>query len=348
MQLFTIGLAMLNSDGSQQQVNGNPVPTYLQPDVVHVAQALTGWTYPTAAGKQPQPNNWENFLPPVMETRQVNHDTSAKTFLNGCSLPAGQTVLQDTNGVLDCVFNHPNTGPFVATRLIRSLVTSNPTPGYIQRVAMVFNDNGRGVRGDLQAVLTAILKDPEARQDTITLDGSGNPFYTLNNVAVNFAPGRLKDPMYFVVAFVRAMNGTIPSGTVIPWSFVAMGETVNQPPSVFGYWSPLYHLPLQPALFGPEFQIYTPTESVEEANMLQQIITMPNSDPSIDLSTFNAAVANTAALLDLADQKFFYGRMPMQLRTALGTAIDANTDNPSRVLTAVYLAALSGQYQTQF
>jgi hypothetical protein len=154
--------------------------------------------------------------------------------------------------------------------------------------------------------------------------------------------------MYFVVAFVRAMNGTIPSGTVIPWSFVAMGETVNQPPSVFGYWSPLYHLPLQPALFGPEFQIYTPTESVEEANMLQQIITMPNSDPSIDLSTFNAAVANTAALLDLADQKFFYGRMPMQLRTALGTAIDANTDNPSRVLTAVYLAALSGQYQTQF
>jgi hypothetical protein len=82
--------------------------------------------------------------------------------------------------------------------------------------------------------------------------------------------------------------------------------------------------------------------------MLEQIITMPNSDPSIGLSPFNAAVANTAVLLDLADQRFFYGRMPAQLRTALGTAIDANTDNPSRVLTAVYLAVLSGQYQTQF
>ncbi|SPE43490.1 hypothetical protein SBA3_940001 [Candidatus Sulfopaludibacter sp. SbA3] len=129
---------------------------------------------------------------------------------------------------------------------------------------------------------------------------------------------------------------------------MAMGEQVNNPPSVFGYWSPLYRLPLNPALNGPEFQIYTPTESVEEANMLQTIISMPNSDPSIDLSPFNAAVASTPTLLDLCDQKFFYGRMPAQLRTALGTAIDANTDNPSRVFTAVYLAVLAGQYQVQF
>jgi uncharacterized protein (DUF1800 family) len=348
MQLFTIGLNVLNADGSPQLVNGNPVPTYLQPDVVHVAAAFTGWTYPTAPGAQPQSNNQPYFTPSLMETRQANHDTTAKTFLNGCSLPAGQTVVQDTNGVLDCLFHHPNTGPFVATRLIRSLVTSNPTPAYIQRVAAVFNDNGKGVRGDLQAVLTAILKDPEARQDTVTTDGSGKPFYLLNNAPVNYTPGRLKDPIDLIVSFVRAMNGTIPVGTIIPWNFVAMGETVNQPPSVFGYWSPLYHLPLNPALYGPEFQIYTPTESVEEADMLETIVSMPASDPSIDLSAFNAAVGNTASLLDLADQKFFYGRMPAGLRTALGTAIDANTDNPSRVLTTVYLAALSGQYQTQF
>jgi uncharacterized protein (DUF1800 family) len=348
MQLFTIGLNMLNLDGSPVMVNNSTVPTYLQPDVVHVAAALTGWTYPTAPGKQPQPNNWENFTPAVMETRQANHDTSAKSFLNGCSLPAGQTVMQDTNGVLDCLFNHPNAGPFLATRLIRGLVTSNPTPGYIQRVAMVFNDNGKGVRGDLRAVLTAILKDPEARQDNITLDSGGQPYYLLNGTPASYTPGRMKDPISFIVGFVRALNGTIPIGTVIPYSFVAMGETVNQPPSVFGYWSPLYHLPLNPTLLGPEFQIYTPTESVEEANLLQQIITMPNSDPSIDLSAFNAVAANTTGLLDLADQKFFYGRMPAPLRSALGTAIDSNSDNPSRVLTAVYLAALAGQYQTQF
>jgi hypothetical protein len=349
MQLFTIGLNRLNIDGSNMlDGQGNPIPTYLQPDVVHMAAALTGWTYPTAPGATPQSNNWENFSAPVMETRQGNHDITAKTLINGCSLPANQTVMQDTNGVLDCLFNHPNVAPFVATRLIRYLVTSNPTPGYIQRVATVFNNNGGGVRGDLKAVLTAILKDPEARQDTITLDAGGKPYYVLNGANVNYTPGRLKDPIYFIVSFARAMNGTIPVGTVIPYNFVAMGETLNQPPSVFGYFSPLYHLPLNPALFGPEFQIYTPTESVVEANMVQQIITMPNSDPSIDLSAFNAAVASTATLLDLADQKFYYGRMPAQIRTAIATAIDVNTDNPSRVFTAVYLAVLAGQYQTQF
>jgi hypothetical protein len=340
---------MLNPDGSPiLDGTGNPIPTYHQPDVVHVAQALTGWTYPTAAGATPQPNNWENFSAPVMETRQGNHDITAKTLINGCSLPANQTVTQDTNGVLDCVFNHPNTGPFVAIRLIKALVTSNPTPGYVQRVAAVFANNGGGVRGDLKAVLTAILKDPEARQDTVTVDAGGNPYYVLNGMNVNYNPGRLKNPIYFIVAFVRAMNGTIPVGTIIPYTFVAMGEPVVQPPSVFYYYSPLYHLPLNPMLYGPEFQIYTPTESVEEANLVQNIITQPNSDPTIDLSAFNAAVASTPTLLDLADQKFFYGRMPAQIRSAIATAIDANTDNPSRVFTAVYLPVLAGQYQVQY
>jgi uncharacterized protein (DUF1800 family) len=350
MQLFSIGLNMLNIDGSLQlDSHGAPIPTYLQPDIVHHAAALTGWTYPTAPGAPPQPNNQPYFTPNVMETRPANHDTNAKVLISGCgTLPAGQSVTQDTNGVLDCIFNHPNVGPFVAIRLIRNLVTSNPTPGYIQRVATVFNNNGQGVRGDLQAVVTAILKDPEARQDNVLLDASGNPYYVLNGVNVNYTPGRLKDPIYFITEFVRAMNGTVPAGTIIPYNFVAMGETVDTPASVFDYWSPLYHLPLNPALYGPEFQIYTPTESVEEANMLQQIITMPASDPTIDLSPFNAAVANTATLLDLCDQKFFYGRMPANVRTALGTAIDANTDNPSRVFTAVYLAVLAGQYQVQF
>ena len=218
----------------------------------------------------------------------------------------------------------------------------------VQTCALPIYNNGGGVRGDLKAVLTAILKDPEARQDTVTLDANQMPYYVLSGAPVSYNPGRLKEPINFIVSFVRAMNGAVPPATIIPYNFVAMGETVNQPPSVFGFYSPLYHLPLNPALFGPEFQIYTPTESVEEANMLQTIITMPNSDPSIDLSLWNAAVSNTAALLDLDDQKFFYGRMPAQVRTALATAIDANTDNPSRVFTAVYLAVLSGQYQTQF
>ncbi len=331
MQLFTIGLNQLNPDGSLKLQNGLPIPTYVQPDIVQTAAALTGWTYPTPAGAQPQANNWESFSAPVMETRQANHDTTLKTLVNGCVLPPGRTVQQDTDGALDCVFNHPNVGPFVATRLIRGLVTSNPSAAFIQRIALVFNDNGTGVRGDLNAVLRAILLDPEARQDTATPTS-----------------GRLKDPIYFIVSFVRAMNGSFSATTGIPYIFSTMNQTVNQPPSVFGYYSPLYHLPFNPALFGPEFQIYSPTESVEEGNLLYQIIHQPNGDPGIDLSPFNAVAGNTALLLDLVDQRLFYGRMPAQLRTTLGTAIAAAYDNTQRVETAVYLAALSGQYQTQF
>ncbi len=332
MQLFTIGLNQLSLDGSLALQNGQPVPTYTQADVRQIALALTGWTFPTAPGQQPRANNWEDFSQPVMETRPANHDTSAKSFLNGCSLPANQTVQQDLNGVLDCVFNHPNAGPFLALRLIRSLVTSNPSPAFVQRIAAVFNDNGSQVRGDLKAVLRAILTDPEARLDTATPDS-----------------GRLKDPIYLIVSFVRALNGTIVPATVIPYMFVAMGEPLNQPPSVFSYYSPMYRLPFNPALFGPEFQIYTPTESVESANLLYAILNQPNADPNVDLSPFNAVAANTPQLLDLVDQKLFYGRMPAAMRTSLGTAIDASTGtNAQRVQTALYLAALSGQYQVQF
>ncbi len=332
MQLFTIGLNQLNPDGSAQLNNGVPIPTYTQADVRQVALALTGWTFPTAPGATPKSNNWENFSAPVMETRQANHDLTQKTFLNGCVLPAGQTVQQDLDGVLDCVFNHPNTAPFIATRLIRSLVTSNPSSAFITRIANVFNNNGSGGRGDLKAVLRAILTDTEARQDN----------------APPVTSGRLKDPLYFIVSFVRMMNGNIGPATVIPYNFVAMGEPVNNPQSVFSYFSPMYRLPFNPALYGPEFQIYTPTESVVEANMLYQIIRQPASDPSIDLSPFVAVAGNTSFLLDMVDKKFFYGRMPAGMRAALGTAIDASYDNNQRVETALYLAGLAGQYQVQY
>ena len=252
-------------------------------------------------------------------------------FRSGCTLPASQTVQQDLDGVLDCVFNHPNMGPFLATRLLRGMVTSNPSPAFIQRIAAVFSNNGGGVRGDLQAVLRAILTDPEARQDAATVNS-----------------GKLKDPIYTIVSFTRMMNGSIAPTTQISWNFVAMGQTPVNPPSVFGYFSPMYRLPLNPALFGPEYQIYTPTESVVLANMLNSIIGQPNGDPTIDLSPFVAVAGNTAQLLDLVDQKFFYGRMPPAMRTSLATAIDASYDNNQRLQTALYLAALSGQYQTQF
>src|SRR5262249_12722675 len=136
-------------------------------------------------------NNWENFSAD-MEPRQGNHDTTAKTIVNGCTLPAGQTVQQDTDGVVDCLFNHPNLPPFIALRLIRAFVMSNPAPAYVQRIATVFANNGSGVRGDLKATIQAILLDPDARNDV---------------PAVN--SGRLREPIAHTISMIRALNGQV-------------------------------------------------------------------------------------------------------------------------------------------
>ena len=147
MQLFTIGLIQLNPDGTAQLDAGKKtIPTYDQSTVQQVALALTGWSY---AG--PNANNWENFTGP-MQPHDVNHDMHAKSFL-GCSLPADQGAVTDLNATLDCVFAHPNVAPFISTRLIRSLVTSNPSPAYVGRVAAVFNNNGAGVKGEFAQIL---------------------------------------------------------------------------------------------------------------------------------------------------------------------------------------------------
>ena len=329
MQLFSIGLWKLNNDGSQQlDANGQPIPTYDQATVRQVALALTGWTYPTAPGGTPGLLNWENFTGD-MEPRPAYHDTTAKAFL-GCSLAANQTIQQDLDATIDCLFQHPNLPPFIATRLIRSLVKSNPSPAYIGRISAVFINNGQGVRGDLKAVVRAILTDAEARQDV-----------------PDATSGRLKEPIYFISSFVRAMNGSVALNTGMAYVYDSMGQSVLAPPSVFNWFSPMYRVPKSP-LYGPEFQIYTPTEASLRANLVYQILTSNGGDAVVDLTNFNAVAGNPTALLDEVDKVLFYGRMPAGVRTALTNAVTAAYDNNQRVQAAVYLAALSGQYAVQY
>ena len=183
MQLFTIGVSQLNPDGSYQlDSNGNQIPAYTQDTVEAFARAYTGWTYPLTPGTTQQTYNPAYWTGPMVAV-DSNHDTDPKQLLTypgvtgGGLLPAGQTATQDLKGALDNVFNHPNVGPFVCRELIQHLVTSNPSPAYIQRVASVFNDNGSGVRGDMKAVITAILMDAEARRgdDPATAVGTRRP-----------------------------------------------------------------------------------------------------------------------------------------------------------------------------
>ena len=165
MQLFTIGTQMLNQDGSLQNDSNNlPIPTYLQPAITEFARVYPGWTYAPPAGQSVQ---WGSYITSngPMVPYAPEHDSGSKQLLNYPSAilttsPAGITPQQDLNNALDNIFNHPNVGPFVGKILIQHLVKSNPSPGYISRVAAAFNNNGQGVRGDMQAVITAVLLDP--------------------------------------------------------------------------------------------------------------------------------------------------------------------------------------------
>ena len=266
-----------------------------------------------------------------MEAREQFHNKSAKTLIGGCPIPAGLTVAVETNAVLDCVFNHPNTAPFIVTRLIRDLVTSNPSPAYVQRIVDVWNTNGPAGKGDLKAVVTAILKDAEARQDQATIN-----------------QGRLKDPVYHIAAFIRSLNGNITPDNLRGWTFVQMGQAPLAPASVFGAYSLTYRI-RGGALAGPEFQIYTPTESMLRGNFIYEMLTSPNqSDLNINLGPFMALAADKSAVIEQVNATLLYGRMPQSLKSSLATAMAAAYDNNQAVLTALYLTALSGYYAVQY
>ncbi|MFM8332963.1 MAG: DUF1800 family protein, partial [Candidatus Methylumidiphilus sp.] len=328
MQLFSIGLKQLNQDGSVKlDAFGQPIPTYDQATLREVARALTGLTYPTAPGKTAQGNNWEYFTG-LMEYRQANHDVGAKTLLNGVTLPAGQTVKQDIDAVIDNLFTHPNTAPFIATRLIRHFTLSNPSPAYIQRVADVFVDNGQGVRGDLWAVLKAVLTDPEA------------------SAAPSAQSGHLKDPVMHVLNLGRALGAQITDPNIFMYTLRNLGEVVLSSNTVFNFYSPLAPLPGHADLFGPEFQIYSPGLAIQRANFIYQILSgQMGSAFAVNLAPFTALANNPDALVEKVNQTLLFGRMSDALRNEL--LLEAAADPYDRVMGVLYLTAISSEFSVQ-
>ncbi len=325
LQLFGIGLFKLKMDGSYDMPAGQLVPTYTQDTVREFARALSGWTYPTQPNHQPVSHNPEYFIG-LMEPRPARHDAGAKTLLNGTVLPAGQSVTKDLNDVIDNVFNHPNVAPFVATRLIRSLVTSNPSPAYIERVANVFADNGDGVRGDLKAVLIAILTDADA-----ALPGA--------------ADGRLRDPILHVIGLARALGIQIANTNQFMYIFATLGQQVLSPTTVFSFYSPLAPLPGDPTKFGPEFQIYSPALAVQRANFIYALLNGGfSSSFNLNLAPFTALAADPAALVEHVNQTLLFGRMSPELRQLLTSLAQATTSLQQRAFGTVFLTAISSEF----
>ena len=215
LQLFSIGPNQLNADGTTVlDGTGAPVPTYTQTQVQGFAAAFTGWTYPATPGTTSKFGNPQYFLGPMVAF-DAQHDMTAKSLLSGVTTATGQTSAADLKTALDNIFNHPNVGPFIGKQLIQFLVTSNPSPAYVSRVSAVFNNDGTGTRGNLGAVVKAILLDPEARGTPAT--------------PANF--GKLREPVEYEVAMLRQFNAT--SDGVAPISPIAgMGQPIFGAPSV--------------------------------------------------------------------------------------------------------------------
>lgn len=344
MQLFSIGLVELNIDGTEVlDGNNQPIPTYDQATIEGFAHVFTGWTWRGSpsfgSGRVPVASQ---YFP--MELWPEFHDTGAKTLLNGVVLPAGQTGEQDLAAALDNIFNHPNVGPFMAIRLIQRLTTSNPSPGYVRRVAEVFNNNGSGVRGDLGAVVRAILLDPEAR-----------PALPME------IDGKLKEPLLRLTQLFKAYNATSASGKYsLAASYILFGQGPLQSPSVFNFFSPFFAPPGEirnSNLVAPELEIATEYLNTLFTNyMFFQVFGLNHTNPDlqeddiyIDIQEEMDVAADADALIDMVAGKLLGGEISDTLRTEIAGMLARipETDTAIRAAEAIYFVTTSPEYAYQ-
>jgi uncharacterized protein (DUF1800 family) len=332
MQLFTIGLVKLNLDGTPvTDAAGNPVPTYGQDEVMAVTRAFTGWTYPDKRPGNPTALNPPYYVGP-MEPVQSLHDTGEKILLDGYRLPAGQSAEKDLEDTLQHIFRHPNVGPFVSRQLIQRLVTSNPSSAYIGRVAAVFNNNGQGVRGDLKAVVRAILTDPAASSATM-------------NASQRAAFGKLQEPALFVVSMLRALKARVTDHPFVADLSSEMGQRVFYSPSVFNYFSPNYRIP-GTTLFGPEFQVLSAATAMNRANFAATLVTGGfGSSCKLDLASLRALADEPPKLIDRVNTILYGGKMPKAMSDQILPAVNTAPSRDEKVQTALYLALATGHYQ---
>jgi len=355
MQLFSINLEELNLDGSPMlDMQNKPIQTYAQTDIAEFARVFTGYTYASVANPNGPANAKTNTryyaLPmiPYNGTATTGHDPNAKTLLNGTSLNAGQTAKVDIDAAVLNVFSHPNTGVYVGKQLIQRLVTGNPSPAYIARVATVFNDDGppNHVRGNLAAVVKAILLDSEARGPA----KSASDF------------GSLREPVLMVTAIIRATNG-ITDGARLEGATGNLGQRPYYSPTVFNYFMQDAKVP-GTSILGPEFGIHTTVTAVGRANLVYQLVyggynpdtTIPNaSGTKLFLAPFEAIADTPAAMVSLINTQLAGGQFPAALEPTIVTAVNAVTvstpptaaERTARARMAVYLMASSYDYQVQ-
>lgn len=371
-QLFTIGLVQLQPDGTLMlDASGQPIPTYNQEIISETAKVFTGWAYavpgagnnftayPTTPANLPAPDPTNGWLNP-MRYFDAQHDKTAKRVIGlqqvplatatPTVIPANQTGPQDLKIMLDTLFNHPNTGPFIVKQLIQRFVTSNPSPGYVYRVAQVFANDGAGVRGNLGAVVRAILTDYEARSPAVT---------------ANVGYGKLKEPLIRTVGFFRVMKASAANGRFLDSWFGdprnstgygptspfadpngAIGQAALQAPSVFNYFFPDYSPPgvmAAAGLVAPEMQITDAISALIVPNNMfhylyrenPPVTTAPSPSPFVFLNfaEFLPNARNSPALIDQLNLLFCGNSMTAATRARVTTAHQSAVNNTSPTVT---------------
>jgi uncharacterized protein (DUF1800 family) len=300
MQLFSIGIVQLNNDGTPKLVNGQPVDTYTMDDIRGLAKVFTGWSWGNTGTPDLQDNRFfgneadrmREIIP--MQHYPKFHSPESKVFL-GVTITAGTPGPQALKTALDAIFNHPNVGPFLAQRLIQRLVTSNPSPAYVDRVAAVFNNNGKGVRGDLKATVRAVLFDAEARDA---------------NAVGSTQFGKLREPLLRVTAWGRAFGAQSASGIYrVGLLDEQLFQTPMRAPTVFNYYRPGFVPPntdiAAKGMVAPEFQITHEVSVANYTNFMQQVVgngvgfnTMGRPDVRADYKDLVTLAEDPAALVN--------------------------------------------------
>jgi len=353
MQLFTLGLNKLNQDGTlQHDASGNAIPTYTQADVQALALALTGWTYGPNAPTSSQPHNPTYWVGPMMAL-DSNHDATSKSFL-GTALAPSRTAAQDLggtsvnpNGALDVIFNNATLPPFISKQLIQHLVTSNPSAAYVRRVADVFVSGnfagfGSGQRGDMQAVIAAILLDPEARRGDVAA----------TSVATD---GHLREPILFIANILRAFGAASDGAGPVNYA-TNLSEPPLRAPSVFNFFPPDYLIP-GTALLGPEFNLQTTGTALARINLAYSFVfvsTGIGTGTTVDFTPYATIAAGTngaSQLVDSLNMLLLHGTLSSSSKVSILAAVNAvpagTAQSMTQAKTAIYLIISSSQYQIE-
>lgn len=359
LQLFSVGLIKLNLDGSPILLNSLPVPTYDQFAVKGFAHVFTGWNFGNCDGFEfcgagwPDAVGWRQPMRAFASFHHVEPDADAdnNVLLDGFVRPNGGTPEGNMAIALNNIANHPNVGPFIARRLIQNLVSSNPSPAYIARIAAVFNNSGAGVRGDMAAVVRAILLDSEARSGHLLAPGTF---------------GKLREPLLRLTHYWRAFDARSADGKFQYWNPESpFGQGPNRSPSVFNFYLPDYRRPGEISnlgLYSPEFQITTETFITRTANEFFAFTERQHLGSGFNCSTcitadfrpFQALAATPANLVAALNTVLMSGQMSAFMRTTLINHLNTipnsggnDTGGRNRTWEAVHLIMTSPEYVVQ-